>query len=249
MRRVKCTVSYDGTNFSGFQRQPNRRTVQGEIEKALKILHKGKDVPIYASGRTDAFVHAKGQVFHFDTELSIPDDRLPYALGSMLSDDIAIIKAETVSSHFHARFSCVRKEYRYRILTSKERDVFRRNYTYHYPFPLDVSEMRKACTHFIGTHDFTSFCAAKTDVIDKVRTIDELEIMTQDDELIIRIAGNGFLQHMVRIIVGTLLEIGNGKKKSDDIPRILAAKSREKAGPTVPGSGLYLWKVEYEDGY
>lgn len=247
MRRIKCTIAYDGTNFAGFQRQPNERTVQGEIEQALKILHKGKNVPICGSGRTDATVHAYGQVFHFDTDLSIPDDRFPYALRSHLPKDIHIVKMETVSSDFHARFSAVRKEYRYRILLRQEADVFRRNFTYHYPYRLNIEEMKKAANLLLGTHDFTSFSSAKTDVVDKVRTIEQIDFLLQDDELVIRIIGNGFLRNMVRIIVGTLLEVGRGHIRPEEIPAILEAKSRQKAGPTIPGCGLYLWKVEYNN--
>lgn len=247
MRRIKCTVSYDGTNFFGFQKQPNARTVQGEIENGLKILHRGKDVKIHGSGRTDTFVHAIGQVFHFDTELTIPDERLPIALRSILPDDIYILKAETVANDFHARFHAIRKEYRYRILTTEQGDVFKRNFTYHYPYPLDIEAMNKAATHLIGTHDFTSFSSVRTDVEDKVRTIEQLQLKMEEDELVIRVVGNGFLRNMVRIIVGTLIHVGIGKMSSDDIPNILAAKSRDVAGPTAPGHGLYLWRVEYNN--
>lgn len=247
MRRVKCIISYDGTNFFGFQKQPNARTVQGEMEKGLKTLHKGVDISIYGSGRTDTHVHAKGQVIHFDTNLTIPDERFPYALRAVLPNDIVVLHVETVSDDFHARFSAIRKEYRYRILRTKEADVFRRNYTYHYPYPLNIEEMKKAATHFIGTHDFTSLSSVRTDVTHKVRTVEELELMEEHDELIIRIVGDGFLRNMVRIIVGTLIEVGIGKIKSDEIPEILAAKSRDKAGPTAPGCGLYLWHVEYNN--
>ncbi len=247
MRRIKCTVSYDGTNFFGFQKQPNARTVQGEIEKGLKRLHRGKDVKIYGSGRTDTFVHAIGQVFHFDTELAIPDERLPFALRAILPDDIYIVKAETVADDFHARFSAVGKEYRYRILTSEQADVFKRNFVYHYPYPLQLEEMKKAAAHFIGTHDFTSFSSVRTDVTDKVRTIEQLELLLEEDELVIRIVGDGFLRNMVRIIVGTLIHVGIGKMNSDEIPNIIAAKSRDVAGPTAPGHGLYLWHVEYNN--
>lgn len=247
MRRIKCTVSYDGTNFFGFQKQPDARTVQGEIEKGLKILHRGKDVNITGSGRTDTSVHALGQVFHFDTELAIPDERLPFALRAILPDDIYIVSAETVADDFHARYSAIRKEYRYRILTSERADVFKRHFVYHYPYPLQIEEMKKAASQFIGTHDFTSFSSVRTDVAHKVRTVEQLDLFMEEDELVIRIVGDGFLRNMVRIIVGTLIHVGIGKIRSDEISHILVAKSRELAGPTAPGHGLYLWHVEYNN--
>lgn len=247
MRRLKCTISYDGTNFAGFQRQPNERTVQGEIEKALKKLHRGEEITIHASGRTDTHVHACGQVFHFDTSLSIPDDRWARALGADLPKDIYILNSCTVDEQFHSRHSAIRKEYRYRILRSKEEDVFRRNFTYHYPYPLNLDEMKKAANFMLGTHDFTSFSSAKTNIAHKVRTIEAIEIKQVEDELIIRVVGDGFLRNMVRILVGTLLKVGNGKISSEDIPAIIEAKSRNRAGQTTPGHGLYLWKVEYNN--
>lgn len=245
MYRIKCKVAYDGTNFAGYQIQPKKRTVQQEIERALKTLHKGKDVKIFASGRTDAKVHAKGQIIHFDSHLSIPEERWKIALNSLLPDDIVIIDSQYVSTDFHARFSAVEKEYRYIISTKKEKDPFIRNYAYHYPYPLNIEKIREAMSYFPGTFDFTSFCSAKTEMEDRVRTITYIDLLEETNQLTVVIRGNGFLYNMVRIIVGTLIEVGNGEKNPEDIPKIIEKKDRSAAGKTAPGHGLYLWEVFY----
>ncbi|UOE94283.1 tRNA pseudouridine(38-40) synthase TruA [Alkalihalobacillus sp. LMS39] len=246
VKRIKCIVSYDGSEFSGFQIQPNKRTVQGELEAALRKVHKGQDVSIFGSGRTDAGVHAQGQVIHFDTPLlAIHEERWPRALRSLLPDDICILEAEEVTQSFHARFDVKTKEYRYRLSCTQRENVFRRKYVFHYPYPLQLDKMKVAANALVGTFDFTSFCSAKTVVGDKVRTIYELDLIEEGHELVIRVVGNGFLYNMVRIIVGTLLEVGQGKKEPTDILKIIEAKSRHKAGKTAPSHGLYLWKVTY----
>ncbi|MEK4027304.1 MULTISPECIES: tRNA pseudouridine(38-40) synthase TruA [Bacillaceae] len=243
--RVKCTIAYDGARFSGYQVQPHSRTVQEELEKALAVIHKGREVRVTASGRTDAGVHARGQVIHFDTPLSVPDDRWPSALNSRLPDDIAVKQAEIVADSFHARFSAVGKEYRYKIYQNAVRDPFNRFYACHSPVELDASLMQEAAHSLIGTHDFTSFCSAKTEVEDKVRTITKLEVIQSGEEIELRVAGNGFLYNMVRIIAGTLMEAGKGKLSPEDMPSILAGCDRSLAGKTAPAEGLYLWKVLY----
>ncbi|MBU8807188.1 tRNA pseudouridine(38-40) synthase TruA [Bacillus subtilis] len=246
--RLKCTISYDGHLFNGYQVQPGKRTVQDELEKALAVLHKSKDrIPVVSSGRTDSGVHAAGQVIHFDTPLSIPAERWPYALNALLPDDIAVKQAEIADDGFHARFSAVKKEYRYFVYTEKHPDVFKRHYAYHFSYRLNVQDMREAAKHLIGTHDFTSFCAAKTEVQDKVRTIYELDWTETADGLQMRITGSGFLYNMVRIIVGTLLDAGIGKISPDEVKPMLEAKDREAAGRTAPGHGLYLWNVYYDN--
>ncbi|KFF56630.1 MULTISPECIES: tRNA pseudouridine(38-40) synthase TruA [Bacillus] len=246
--RLKCTISYDGHLFNGYQVQPGKRTVQDELEKALAVLHKSKErIPVVSSGRTDSGVHAAGQVIHFDTPLAIPAERWPYALNALLPDDIAVKQAEIADDGFHARFSAVKKEYRYFVYTEKHPDVFKRHYAYHFSYRLSVQDMREAAKHLIGTHDFTSFCAAKTEVQDKVRTIYELDWTETDDGLQMRITGSGFLYNMVRIIVGTLLDAGIGKISPDDVKSMLEAKDREAAGRTAPGHGLYLWNVYYDN--
>jgi tRNA pseudouridine38-40 synthase len=245
--RVKCIVSYDGTHFSGYQVQPNKRTVQGEIEEALLKLHKGQPTKVHASGRTDAGVHALGQVFHFDTSLTIPEEKWPYALNSLLPDDVVIVEASYVNPDFHSRFNATAKEYRFRINQQKMKDVFTRNYSFHYPYKLDLSAIRQACNHLCGTHDFTSFCVAKTEVDDKVRTIYSIEIIEDDLEITFSFIGSGFLYNMVRILVGTLLDVGQGYTDPDSIPVILEGRDRNLSGKTVPGHGLYLWKVHYDN--
>ena len=200
MQRIKCTVAYDGSPFAGYQVQPGKRTVQLEIEKALSAIHKGDQVKITASGRTDAGVHAKGQVFHFDTVLSIPQEKWPTVLNSKLPPEIVVTSAEEVEEGFHARFSAVKKEYRYSVYQTKTADPFKRDFALHYPFPLNIEEMRRAAEFLIGEHDFTSFCSAKTEVEDKVRTIHSIEIEASEEEITFSYIGNGFLYNMVRIL-------------------------------------------------
>lgn len=245
MQRYKCVVAYDGTRFAGYQVQPNKITVQGEIERALKKIHKGANVKITASGRTDAGVHAKGQVFHFDSPLHIPESKWPVALNSLLPDDIAVISITVVAADFHARFDAKGKEYHYHIQLSGQKDPFTRNYVYQYPYSLNVFAMKEAATYLLGVHDFTSFCSAKTEVEDKVRDIREIELIEQDGLLIFRFVGNGFLYNMVRILVGTLLEVGSGERAPETMSEILEKKDRSLAGKTAPAQGLYLWEVFY----
>ena len=245
IKRYKCILAYDGANFAGYQVQPGKRTVQLEVEQALNKIHKGESIRIAASGRTDAGVHARGQVIHFDSHLQIPGERWKKALNAMLPEDISILDVSEVDKDFHARFQSVRKEYRYRISLKSERDPFLRHYAYHYPFPLNLDAMKEAARYLMGTHDFSSFCSAKTEVVDKVRTVEEIIFTSTDDELVIQFIGNGFLYNMVRIMTGTLLEVGSGRKAPAEMERILAARDRVQAGKTAPGHGLYLWKVDY----
>jgi tRNA pseudouridine38-40 synthase len=246
MQRVKCTIAYDGTYFHGYQVQPRERTVQGLIESILSSIHKGASVRISGSGRTDAGVHANGQVFHFDTPLSIPEEKWPIVLNTRLPDEVTVKEAVFVSTDFHSRFSVEQKEYRYRIYTGESRSPFNRHFALHYPHTLSVPDMERAARHLIGEHDFTSFCSAKTEVEDKVRTIHRIEIQEHEEEIIFSFVGNGFLYNMVRILVGTLLEVGSGNIPVDEMPGILEARDRNKAGKTAPPHGLYLWKVEYD---
>ncbi|OZM55934.1 tRNA pseudouridine(38-40) synthase TruA [Lottiidibacillus patelloidae] len=245
MSRIRITISYDGSAFSGYQVQPNKRTVQLELEDALRKMHKGYDIKVTSSGRTDAGVHAIGQVCHFDSNLILPIEAWKKALNALLPDDIHVSNAEDVEDEFHARFSTTGKEYRYKILLSKDPNVFQRKYMYHYPYELDIKRMEEAANLLVGTHDYSSFCAANTDVKDKVRTIYSILISKKDNELTISFKGNGFLYNMVRILVGTLLEVGNGKIKVSEMKEIIEAKNRAKAGRTAPAQGLYLWEVFY----
>lgn len=226
--------------------QPAKRTVQGEVESALMLIHKGESIRVHASGRTDTSVHARGQVLHFDSFLSIAASRWPKALNSCLPADIRVMAAAYVPADFHARLDANKKHYRYRALVAPNEDVFRRNVAYHIPYSIDMKTMQKAARYLIGTHDFTSFCSTKTEVQDKVRTLYELTIVREQDEIVFNLIGNGFLYNMVRVIVGTLLEIGAGKREPEELVRIRDARDRSFAGKTAPGHGLFLWKVVYE---
>lgn len=247
VRRYKCVVNYDGTQFSGSQVQPNARTVQGEIERVLMKVHKNKHIRIHASGRTDAGVHAKGQVFHFDTHLELAEEQWKRALNALLPQDIYIHQVKHVADDFHSRFDAIEKEYRYFILNSKEQNVFKRHFTYYHPQALDFALMEQACQFFKGTHDFTSFCSHRSNIKgSKVRTLYDVRCVKKDDEIHIIFRGNGFLYNMVRIIVGTLLDVGLKKTSLSDINKIIQQKDRTKAGKTAPPEGLFLWEVIYE---
>ena len=246
MRRLKATISYDGTLFSGYQVQPGKRTVQLELEKVLTTMHKGELVKVTASGRTDARVHATGQVIHFDTNLAIPTDRYKKALNVQLPPDIRILSVEEVEANFHSRYDVTGKRYRYIWSCEEEQSPFRRHYSVETNgLKPDVERMEKAAQYIIGTHDFSCFCAANTSVVDKVRTIHALNFTWHDHELHMTIEGNGFLYNMVRIIAGTLWEVGTGKRNIDDLKEIIASGNRQKAGKTAPAHGLYLEKVFY----
>lgn len=245
MQRYKCIVSYDGTQFAGYQVQPNKRTVQSELENALRKLHKGLDVKVFASGRTDAGVHARGQVIHFDSPLRIPIAKWEIALNSLLPNDLAIVGVEAADAGFHARFDAKGKEYRYFMYRSSRRDPFKRHYAYQYSHPLNIPAIKEALPFLVGEHDFTSFCSAKSEIEDKVRKVSEIELLEEEDMLVFRFTGNGFLYNMVRILVGTLIGVGSGDISSQAIPEILERKDRIYAGKTAPAHGLYLWEVHY----
>lgn len=248
MKRIKCVVSYDGTNFHGYQVQPNRRTVQHEIEKVLAKMHQGKFIRIYSSGRTDTGVHARAQVFHFDTELNIPTENWQKALNAQLPDDIFIHDVAYVASDFHARFSAKAKEYRYFIKKSDDMDVFHRNYRYIVKDDLDTERMKQACKVFEGTHDFTAFSSARSTVKgDKVRTLFSVRCVSEENGWSLRLRGDGFLYHMVRIIAGIIVEAGRGKVTPEQIEAMFAADTRGNVGKTLPPQGLFLWKVEYDE--
>lgn len=245
MRRFKAVVAYDGTDYSGFQRQPNEVTIQGEIEAALYRLT-GEPISIVGSGRTDAGVHARAQVFHFDTGSSIPVEKWAYVLNHFLPPSIIIRSVEEVHQGFHARFDVKAKEYRYFIDNGIVPDVFRHRYADHIRTPLDDRKMNEAARYLQGEHDFTSFCSAKAFVEDKVRTLFDCRVERDGDWITIICRGNGFLYNMVRIIAGTLVEVGQGKRKPEDLPHILRARDREQAGKTAPAKGLTMWEVWYD---
>lgn len=244
--RWKLQISYDGTNFSGYQVQPNKRTIQQEIETVLARMHKGEHISITASGRTDAGVHAIGQVIHFDSPLQIEPDRWIQSLNSQLPLDIRVMTVEAVEEDFHARFHTTSKTYRYKWYIGEQESPFKRLYTVHAKKKMNVENMRIAARFLVGTYDFSSFCAANTSVVNKVRTIYEIEFVQHDDELHMIISGDGFLYNMVRIIAGLLSEVGNGKRRVEEVLEILEAKDRTKNAKTAPAHGLYLEKVMYK---
>lgn len=247
MQKYKCTISYDGTNYSGFQFQTNANTIQAEIEKGLRQMHKGEEIKIHPSGRTDKGVHALAQVFHFESALNIPVENWKKALNALIPTDIAIHKIEKVDDSFHARIGASDKEYRYYVLNRQDRDVFRRNHIYHEPIPLDIDAMQQACKVFEGTHDFTSFSSAKSTVKgSKVRTLFEVSCHKHGDEIEFVLRGNGFLYNMVRIIVGVLIDVGKGKFTAQDIIDMFAKKHRQDEAVTLPPEGLYLCSVSYD---
>lgn len=246
MNKYKCVLSYDGTNFSGFQIQPEQRTIQGEIEKALMVIHKGEPTPIYGAGRTDAGVHAKAQTFHFESPFNIPAQNWKKALNNMIPDDLYIQSVQRVPATFHAQFDALEREYRYFVRREPERDVFNRLYAYHFPYPLDMNAILEACEYLQGEHDFTTFSSAKSTVKgSKVRHLSVVRCIDRGSELEFIFRANGFLYQMVRILVGTLLEVGQGRIKAADIPEMFAKKDRTLAGHTAPPHGLFLWEVSY----
>ena len=248
MTRYKAIIAYDGTHFNGFQKQPNGRTVQEEMEKTLKKMANGKEITVFGSGRTDAGVHAMGQVIHFDYPEERPLERMRFGLDTQSSEDIAVKAVEIVSDDFHARYLVKEKTYQFRVDIGKPRSPFRRHYASYFPYPLDLSKIQRALPDLIGPHDFTSFCASGSSIEDKVRTIYEakMEVNEAGDELLFTFRGNGFLYKMIRILVGTLLKIGNGRLSEDSIPEIIAKKDRNAAGPTAHPEGLYLYEVVYD---
>ncbi|WP_077324014.1 tRNA pseudouridine(38-40) synthase TruA [Virgibacillus siamensis] len=246
MAKIKCIISYDGTNFSGFQIQPRQRTIQGELEKALRRIHKGEHIRIQASGRTDTGVHAKGQTIHFETSFNLPLYNWKMAINTLLPDDLYVHVVETAADTFHARYDVVEKEYRYYVWNKRGKDVFKQNYYYQFPYQLDMQEIKKACNLLEGEHDFTTFSSAKATIKgSKVRKMYEVSCQKNGSQIEFIFRGSGFLYNMVRIIVGALLDIGQGKRSASDITGLLEKKDRRLVGDTVPAQGLYLWKVTY----
>ena len=244
MRNIKLTIEYDGKDFNGWQKQPTKLNIQGTIEQAIKQIT-GEDVELNASGRTDAGVHALGQVANFKTNSQIPIEKFAIAINSKLKRSIVIKKAEEVDERFHSRLSCKKKTYRYIINNSPEGTAIYRNLETHIPQKLDLSQMKKAIKYFEGEHDFKAFKASGTSSKSSVRTIYKAEVRKEGDNIIIELTGNGFLYNMVRIISGTLLDVGLGKIKPEGIPEIIESKDRQRAGRTLPAHGLYLVQVVY----
>lgn len=244
MRNIKLIIEYDGREFNGWQKQPNKPNIQGNIENAIKAIT-GEEVELNASGRTDAGVHAYGQVANFKTNSNLPIEKFPVAINSKLKKSILIKSAEEVDERFHSRLTCKKKTYRYIINNSPIGTAIYRNLEYHISSKLDVEKMTEAVKYFEGEHDFKAFKASGTSSKSSVRTIYEAKVYQVDEKIYIELTGNGFLYNMVRIIAGTLVEVGFGKILPDQIPQIIKEGKRENAGKTLPAHGLYLLNVEY----
>ncbi len=247
MPNYKIKIQYDGTDFHGWQIQKDKRTIQGEISKAL-ITITGKRIRITGSGRTDAGVHALDQTANFYTTLNIEADSMLRALNSLLPPSIRIMSSKIMDNSFNARFHCIEKTYRYSIYRGRIINPFLYRYNLHYYYPLNIEDMKKAAEYMIGEKDFTSF-TSKSSAKNHVKEIKRIEFKEEGDILTIFFTGNGFLRYMVRTIVGTLLEVGGGKILPKDIPKIIEAKDRALAGPTSPPQGLFLYRAKYPEEY
>lgn len=246
MRNFKIILQYDGTRYQGWQRQVSTdNTIQGKLEALLSKMCDEK-VEIQGAGRTDAGVHAYGQVagFHIHTDKT-PEEIKQY-MNQYLPEDISVLSCEEVPERFHARLNAKGKVYCYHIWNSPEKPVFRRKYVHEVPGTLDMEAITEAAKALCGTHDYQSFTSTKRGKKSTVRTVESIEIERKGEELVFTFRGNGFLYHMVRIMMGTLIEVGLGVRKAEDIPAVLAAKDRSKAGHLIPGKGLVLMEVTYD---
>ena len=246
MKRIKLTVAYDGTDYCGWQIQKNGVTVEEVLNRALSRLTEEK-ITVIGASRTDAGVHARGNVAVFDTDTRIPAERIAYAVNALLPEDVVVVRSEEVPAGWHPRKCVSVKTYEYRILNREFPDPVRRRDTYFVSFPLDLDRMRQAAGYLKGTHDFKSFCSAQTLVEDTVRTIYSLDVEKAGDLFTVRVRGNGFLYNMVRIIAGTLAGVGRGYFEPEEVERMLEEKDRTKAGVTAPPQGLTLVGIEYEE--
>ncbi|MDO4304062.1 MAG: tRNA pseudouridine(38-40) synthase TruA [Bacillota bacterium] len=245
MKRVMLVVAYDGTAYHGWQVQPGAPTIEGELNRALSGLL-GEEIQVIGASRTDSGVHALGNVAVFDTNTRIPAEKVSYALNQRLPEDIKIQRSVEVPEDFHPRHCESRKSYEYRILNREFPLPTKSRYSHFTYVHLDLEKMQEAAGYLVGQHDFKSFCATAAVVESTVRTIYELSVEKEGDEIVIRICGNGFLYNMVRIIAGTLMEIGRGSRRPEEIRDILEAKDRTAAGPTAPACGLTLMKYEVQ---
>lgn len=244
MKNIKLTIEYDGTSFSGWQRQINGLSVEEAVDTALKKLTH-EDIKIFGSSRTDAGVHARGQVANFKTNSPIPPDKYPAALNGLLDDNVVIVSSEEVPMEFHSRYLSKGKAYSYRMLNRKIRPAFMNNYLAHVPYELDFENMKLAAKQFLGTHDFAAFKSNGGSVKTSVRTINSIELIKSEDIITLHIDGDAFLYNMVRIIAGTLIDVGRGRIPYDTITAIIDSKDRKRAGKTAPASGLCLEKIYY----
>ena len=244
MNNIKLTIEYDGTNYYGWQKQKEMKTVQGEIEEAILLVTKEK-CEVIGSSRTDAGVHARGFVANFKTNSKVPPERFREALNVKLPNDIVVIKSEKVEDNFHARYNAKGKTYQYYILNDDIPSALMRNQLYHYKYDLDVESMKEAAKYFIGTHDFAAFKTQGSSVKGTVRTIFDVKVEKIEKTIRISVSGDGFLYNMVRIIVGTLIRVGRNKIPASSIIDIINKKDRALAGDCVPPNGLVLKEVYY----
>jgi tRNA pseudouridine38-40 synthase len=245
MRNFKMTVEYDGSAYCGWQRQKNGISIQQLLEEAIEVIT-GQKVSVIGSGRTDAGVHALNQVGSFKCSTKLPVNKIFMGINSVLPSDIVVKNLEEVGDDFHALRDVKSKIYVYKICNQRIRPALGRNYLWHVRFPLNTGKMRKAAKYLIGTHDFSCFCATGTDVKDRVRTIVGIKIKTGNDGLIeVKVESQGFLKYMVRNIIGTLVEVGHGKRKPEEMKLIIESKNRNIAGVTAPACGLFLNEVKY----
>ena len=244
MKRILLTIEYDGTNYCGWQKQPQQKTIQGEIEDAI-FRAIGESVEIFGSGRTDAGVHALNQTAHFDLNAPVPVEKIADILNRVLPADISIKNAQEVESDFHARFSIKKKCYLYKIYNGETKNAFLANRMAWVKNNLDLTKMEEASKLIVGEHDFSGFCSANTCATNFVRRVFDIEIEKQDSYIYVSVCGSGFLYNMVRIIVGTLVDYAQGKISLEDIEIALEKGQRSKAGQTMPACGLYLKETIY----
>ena len=244
MRRIRLTVAYDGTNYCGWQIQPNGITIEEVLNKAICKLT-GEEIQVTGASRTDSGVHARGNIAVFDTESRIPAERFSYALNQRLPKDIVVVKSDEVDLNWHPRYQDTLKTYEYHIINTKVPIPTERLYNYFVSFDLDVGQMRRGAAYLEGEHDYKSFCGNPKMKKSTIRIVDKIEVRRSKGYIYFTFHGTGFLQNMVRILVGTLLEVGKGKIPPEQVKEILEAKDRQQAGPTAPAEGLCLIKVDY----
>lgn len=244
MKRVKLTVAYDGTNYHGWQIQPNGNTIEEELNRHLSELLK-EEIKVTGASRTDAGVHALGNVAVFDTKAKMPAEKISYALNTRLPADIRIQDSSEVAADFHPRFCDTVKTYEYRILNRRFPDPTKRLYSFFYYYPLDVQRMKEGAAYLVGEHDFRAFCTMKPELENTVRTIYSLDVEKTGDMIVLRVTGSGFLYNMVRIITGTLIRVGGGFYEPEYVRTILESRDRELAGETARPEGLTLVEIKY----
>lgn len=245
MRRIKLTVAYDGTNYCGWQVQPNGITIEEVLNREISGLT-GEVIHVIGASRTDSGVHALGNIAVFDTKSRIPPERISYALNQRMPEDIVIVKSEEVPAEWHPRYQdTITKTYEYHIYNAAVPNPLKRRTAAYISFPLDIERMREGAAYLAGEHDFVSFCNVRTNTADTIRTVYEIQITRSEEEIIIRITGNGFLYNMVRIIAGTLIRVGRGFYEPEKVKEILEAGRRTEAGVTAPPQGLVLVEIKY----